>query len=388
MAATSTLSISVSAHSYEGDPQFIVEADGFQIGGVFTTGAQRTSGQSQTVTLSGDLSWAHQISVTYINDYNPVLGNFDFDRNLYVNSITYGGQTFAGSSATHTSAVAFLDTTAALYGTGSAVTFNINGYAGPYTIDGDLFGTLVHDGQGPGGEIYALYDGLLGRAPDLLGLEGWTHALSHGTSLHDIAQAFLASPEGQARTGALGNAAFVEQLYESALDRHSDPAGLSYWTAALDAGAQRADVALGFVLSSEHLASLKSVYDAGLFVPDAHAADVARLYYAVLDRAPDAAGLSGWTSQLDQGASVEGVAQAFLAAPEVQAKTGALTNAQYIDWLYENALGRHAEAAGLGYWTDQLDHGASRAGLAIGIGLGAEAQQHHLAEIEAGWHVL
>ena len=67
---------------------------------------------------------------------------------------------------------------------------------------------------------------------------------------------------------------------------------------------------------------------------------------------------------------------------------GGLTNAQYVDWLYQNALGRHAESAGLSYWTDQLDHGGARAGVTTAIGESVEAQQHHLADIEAGWHLL
>ena len=246
----------------------------------------------------------------------------------------------------------------------------------------------MHDPASPGGEIYALYEGLLGRAPDPLGLEGWASALAHGTSLHDVAHAFLTSPEGQARAGALDNAAFVEQLYGATLHRHSDAAGLSAWTQQLDAGSARADVALGFALSPEHLASLQGAFDAGVFVPDAAAASVARLYYAVLDRAPDAAGLSYWTSIIGTGASLDSVAQAFLGAPEVQARTGGLTNAQYVDWLYQNALGRHAESAGLSYWTDQLDHGGARAGVTTAIGESVEAQQHHLADIEAGWHLL
>lgn len=272
--------------------------------------------------------------------------------------------------------------------------FNEHGFvAHPVTVtqplppSQGLFGTLVHDEHSVGGQVYALYDGLLGRAPDPLGLEGWANALSHGESLHDIAQAFLTSPEGQARASALDNASFVEQLYGATLHRHSDAAGLSAWTQQLNAGSARADVALGFALSPEHLTSLQSVFTAGVFVPDADAANVARLYYAVLDRAPDTAGLSYWTNIIDEGASYTDVTRAFLKAPEVQAKTGGLTNAQYVDAIYENALGRHADVDGLALWTSQLDQDASRVGVTTSIGLSAEAQTHHLSEIELGWHL-
>ncbi|WP_336488153.1 DUF4214 domain-containing protein [Methylobacterium nigriterrae] len=249
------------------------------------------------------------------------------------------------------------------------------------------FGTIVHDAASPGGQVFTLYDALLGRAPDPLGLEGWTASLQSGATVRDLAQAFLASPEGQARAGALDNAAFVEQLYGATLHRHSDAAGLSYWTGQLAQGASRADVSLGFAFSPEHVVNIQSALNAGVFVPDANTANVARLYYAVLDRAPDAVGLSSWTNQVKQGASLDAVAQAFLTAPEVQAKTGSLTNAQYVDMIYENALGRHLEAAGLTYWTNQFEHGASRAAVALAIAESTEARMYHVSEIELGWHL-
>ncbi|WP_336488100.1 DUF4214 domain-containing protein [Methylobacterium nigriterrae] len=249
------------------------------------------------------------------------------------------------------------------------------------------FGTVVHDTTSPGGQVYTLYDALLGRAPDPLGLEGWTASLQTGSSTRDLAQALLASPEGQARAGALDSTAFVEQLYGATLHRHSDVAGLSYWTGQLVQGASRAAVALGFAFSPEHVVNVQSALNAGVFVPDANTANVARLYYAVLDRAPDAVGLSTWTNQVKQGASLDAVAQAFLTAPEVQAKTGSLANAQYVDMIYGNALGRHMEAASLTYWTNQFEHGASRAAVAIAIGESTEARMYHVSEIELGWHL-
>ncbi|MCF4130157.1 DUF4214 domain-containing protein [Methylobacterium sp. SyP6R] len=255
------------------------------------------------------------------------------------------------------------------------------------TYDKLQFGTIVHDAQGFGGQVYLLYDALLGRAPDPLGFGAWIDAVQTGTPLHDIAKAFLASPEGQARTGALGNADFVEQLYRTALDRPSDPGGLAAWTAALDAGTSRADVALGFALSPEHVANLKSTFDAGVYVPNPEAAEVARLYYGVLGRAPDSGGLAAWTAAVDHGTSLELITGSFLQAPEVQAKVGGLNNAQFVDAIYLNALGRHAEAGGLATWTGQLDSGVSRASVTVAIAESLEATLHHAAEIETGWHL-
>ncbi|WP_132249393.1 DUF4214 domain-containing protein [Methylobacterium segetis] len=248
-----------------------------------------------------------------------------------------------------------------------------------------LYGNSTHDVHSIGGQVYSLYAGLLGRAPDDLGLEFWADQLEHGASVRDLGQQLLFSAEGQARAGALDNAAFVEQLYQSTLHRSADSGGLAFWTGQLNQGAARVDVASGFVFSDEHLSSLQSVFDAGLFVPDRQAADVARLYYTMLNRAPDAGGLEFWTHQLDQGGNLSVLAQGFLASAESQAKYGSLSNSAYVEALYMSALGRPAEAEGLQFWTARLDSGVSRADLAVQLTDSAEAHSAHVAQIEQGW---
>ncbi|MER2268925.1 DUF4214 domain-containing protein [Methylobacterium oxalidis] len=248
-----------------------------------------------------------------------------------------------------------------------------------------LFGNSTQDVHSFGGQVYSLYSGLLGRAPEDLGLEFWADKLEHGTSVRDLASQLLFSPEGQARAGALDNGSFVQQLYQATLGRGADSAGLSYWTGQLDQGVARVDVANGFVFSEEHLGSLKSVFDSGLFVPDKQAADVSRLYYTMLNRAPDANGLKFWTDQLDHGGSLSSLAQGFLSSGESQAKYGSLSNGAYVDALYQNALGRVSDADGHQFWTARLDAGTSRADLAVQLTDSAEAQSVHVGQIEQGW---
>ncbi len=251
----------------------------------------------------------------------------------------------------------------------------------------NLFGSTIHDVVSGGGEVYALYDAILGRTPDLLGFEGWASILKHGMgSLHDVAASLLASPEGQSHVGSPNNATFVEQLYETALHRPGDSNGVQGWTNALNQGASRADVAISFALSAEHVAGMQTGLNAGVFVPDQNAANVARLYYGVLGREPDSSGLSGWTGLVDGGSfSFKNLAQTFLNSPEYQNAHAGQGDAQFIDDLYVNALGRHAESAGLQSWIDALSHGASHADVALSISESQEAQQHHLLQIEQGW---
>jgi hypothetical protein len=140
--------------------------------------------------------------------------------------------------------------------------------------------------------------------------------------------------------------------------------------------------------------------------PDPMSAFVAQLYGKLLDRAPDAAGLSYWEQQLNAGMSQEDVAaaiwqsaehrtlevenyyqtflgrqgdaagvqswvnafvagmseqqveQAFLMAPEYQASHS--DNATFVNGLYQDLLGREPDSAGSLAWILALQQGLSR----------------------------
>jgi hypothetical protein len=129
----------------------------------------------------------------------------------------------------------------------------------------------------------------------------------------------------------------------------------------------------------------------GAFVPvvDENTAGVARLYEGLLDRAPDLQGLVYWATAAQSGASAGAIAQAFLFSPEYQAlHTTPLTNAQFVSDLYENALDRAPDTAGLQFWTDALAFGTSRAQVALGIAESPEAQQHLPLGVQDVWHII
>jgi hypothetical protein len=87
-------------------------------------------------------------------------------------------------------------------------------------------------GYAEGGEIAALYDSVLGRAPDAAGLKFWTDS---GLSTAEIAKALAASPE--ARTNQ------VNQIYQEQTGREADTAGAEYWANQLASGKTAAQVA-------------------------------------------------------------------------------------------------------------------------------------------------
>ena len=195
------------------------------------------------------------------------------------------------------------------------------------------------------------------------------------------------------------NSAYVESLYANLLNRSADAGGLAFYTNELAQGISQAQVAVQIATSAEAQATIKPAFDAGLFVGDASETAVARLYYGLLERAPDVGGLLSFETFVKQGGATGGapgaiealktVAGAMLASSEYAAvHPGTLTNAQFVDEVYTDALGRYADAAGLTFWQGAFSRGFSRADVALGIAESQEAQIHLVGQIEAGWHLV
>jgi hypothetical protein len=102
--------------------------------------------------------------------------------------------------------------------------------------------------------VARLYLVALDRLPDAGGLASWTNALeSGGTTVRQLEATLVGSAEFAAKYGgATTNAAFVDLLYQNALDRGVDPEGAAFWVGGLDAGRiTRADVVDGLAFSNE-----------------------------------------------------------------------------------------------------------------------------------------
>jgi hypothetical protein len=212
-----------------------------------------------------------------------------------------------------------------------------------------------------------LYQAAFARPADDAGVAYWAGALHAGASLVDIAGAFLASAEFQARYGSLDNPGFVTALYTNVLGRAPDAAGLSYWQTQLDGGtATRPQVLASFSESAENEANTPA---------SANAQSAARLYWAELGRAPDTAGLKFWTSQLSSGAAtLTTEADALASSPEFAARFPNLDNAGFVTQLYQNVLGRTPDAAGLNTWTTALASGTTRGGVTTSFSESTEAK--------------
>jgi len=204
-----------------------------------------------------------------------------------------------------------------------------------------------------------LYQGILDRDVDQTGAKFFTAYVNNGGSLTDVANALLDSSE----FAGVNNAADVNELYEALLGRGAtDDAGSSVWTELLANGGSLADVAAAISVSAEAQALDASN---GTFVES--------LYEAALGREADEAGLQNWVSQLFNGASRADIAQAIVGSAEAASKA----NSDFIDSLYQSALDRTADDAGKAHWAAQLEAGASQADVAIAIVGSEEAVAHN-----------
>jgi serralysin len=102
--------------------------------------------------------------------------------------------------------------------------------------------------------------------------------------------------------------------------------------------------------------------------PHADVNRLAELYVAFFNRVPDADGLSYWISQLGAGQSVAQIAEAFYnAGIQYASLTGfsaGMTNADFVNVIYKNVLGRSegADAGGLAYCSGELVSGRASHG--------------------------
>lgn len=98
------------------------------------------------------------------------------------------------------------------------------------------------------------------------------------------------------------------------------------------------------------------------------AEQVAHLYQAAFGRSADLTGLQYWTGQLEgNAATVVNAADSFASSTEFMGKYGQLSDANYVSQLYQNVLGRAADAAGQSYWQGQLASGCTRGQVLSGL---------------------
>jgi hypothetical protein len=83
--------------------------------------------------------------------------------------------------------------------------------------------------------------------------------------------------------------------------------------------------------------------------------EIAAIYVATFNRAPDSDGLDYWVYS---GNSQETIARAFFNQPEMeQTYPSSISNEEFVSTIYNNVFNRDPDAAGLLYWSNSLDSG-------------------------------
>ncbi|MEP5729843.1 MAG: spondin domain-containing protein [Sulfitobacter sp.] len=101
---------------------------------------------------------------------------------------------------------------------------------------------------------------------------------------------------------------------------------------------------------------------------------VGLFYQTLLGRDSDVAGLTFWNGVGEGDFGLDNVAEAILASDEFTGNSGTLAaNGDFVDFLYQSALGRDADQEGRDFWLGVLDSGAAdRGDVAVGFATAEE----------------
>ena len=238
--------------------------------------------------------------------------------------------------------------------------------------------------------VYRLAHAALDHAPDAASHLAWTRALLAGggsdAAVAAVAAQILASAAGRAALGALSNDAFVAKLHDNIFDRAPDVGLTGAWTGLMTFGETRADVLAAMAQSTDYVARTEG---AALSVSRAAiqadwSDDVFRLYRGALDRAPDAAGLTGWTGMLAGGRPFLDAVSGFTASAEFQRRFGGTDDRGFVTLLYNNVLDRAPDPGGFATWTQALASGRlSRVEVVQGFAQSTEFRRDTAPDVKA-----
>ena len=107
-------------------------------------------------------------------------------------------------------------------------------------------------------QLQELYVAFFNRVPDADGLEYWIGQFNSGQSIDQIAESFynsgIAFSELTGISAGMTNTSFINVVYNNVLGRSSgaDPEGLSFWTTALQSGAETKATLVASIITSAH----------------------------------------------------------------------------------------------------------------------------------------
>ncbi len=161
---------------------------------------------------------------------------------------------------------------------------------------------------------------------------------------------------------------FVTQQYQDFLARNPDAGGRAFWSAQLRSGVNPGSL-VEFMVSTPEFGET--------------VAPVARLYKAHFRRSPDFGGLQFWAGQFRNGMTLNDISTEFARSNEFTQTYGSLTDAEFIDLVYQNVLDRQADAGGKAFWLGRLSNGLSRGAMMVEFSESPENVERTDGEIRA-----
>ncbi len=222
------------------------------------------------------------------------------------------------------------------------------------------------------GFVQRMYNVALNRNADAAGLKNWTSQLKSGKkTAADLIDGFFFSDEYKGKKKSADE--MIADCYKAMLDRSPDATGKANWKLRFDVGMSMQAICKGFVGSNEFKGLCKTYGIKPGTINLRLAKDenyertyfVYRLYKNCLGRTPDGAGLESWCKQIKSGKTGSNLAQGFIFSDEYKNKN--TSNSEYVKMLYDTMLGRSADNSGLNSWTAQLNNGKSRETIANGF---------------------
>lgn len=145
--------------------------------------------------------------------------------------------------------------------------------------------------------------------------------------------------------------------------------GAGYVVTDLSTGQQTSATSSQFLTFSDVTVNLQIAAQAATLAP-AELQLLTELYVAFFNRVPEADGLNFWIEQRKAGQSINAIADAFYAAAiqysSITGYTPTMTNADFVNIVYKNVLGRDsADAEGLAYWSNALATGKETRGTLV-----------------------
>lgn len=181
--------------------------------------------------------------------------------------------------------------------------------------------------------VTAVYSSLLLRPADWVGLNTWSAALDYGLPRYEMAARIMAGHEYHLR--------MVNEMYRDVLGRSTygdGDTGREVWASAMDNG-----------LALRRMRA--AVYGSAEFINNYHSSEsyVDFLYQNILRRPADSSGRAAWISALDKGMPRWYAAYSFMSSTEF------FTN--YVTDKYREILLRDTDASGLSAWVAGMRDG-------------------------------